>query len=333
MDEINKKKENKIYELDNLDRKIIAELDTDSRQAITTLSKKLHRARNVIEYRIKKLQEEGIIKNFVTLLDASKLGLNVWNVYLEFQDISSSVEDKMITYLKKNKKVWWVAQTAGKWNLIYSIFIKDVKELYETINKFNMEFGKYILNQALVAHVEAEIYSRSYLIEKPSVGASWSKDNKVEKINELDKKILRELSTNSRISSVELADKLNSTERIIIYRIKDLLKRKIITRFRLQLDTARYGYHFYKAIIHLKNFEEKQDKLLKEYCRNLGNIFHYEKKIGPWMLEIEMDAESYEKANELMKKMKEDFADYIKSYELILITREPKGELDLTQNI
>ena len=322
-----------IYELDNLDRKILAELDIDSRQPITILSKKLHRARNVIEYRMKKLQEDGIIKNFVTLLDASKLGLDVWNVYLEFQDISSSVEQKMINYLNKNKKVWWVAQTAGKWNMIYSIFIKDIKELYSTINNFNIEFGKYVLNQSLVAHVEAEIFSRGYLINKPAVGVSWSKDTKVEEVDELDKRILRELSTNSRISSTDLAVKLHSTERIIIYRIKDLIKRGIITRFRLQLDTAKFGYHFYKSIIHLKNFEEKQAKLLKDYCKDLGNIFHYEKKIGPWMLELEMDSQSYEKANELMKKMKEAFPDYIKSYELILITNEPKGELDLTQNI
>jgi DNA-binding Lrp family transcriptional regulator len=122
-------------------------------------------------------------------------------------------------------------------------------------------------------------------------------------------------------------------KRIEYDRIKDLIKRGIITRFRLQLDTTKFGFHFYKSIIYLKNFEEKQDKLLKEYCRNLGNIFHYEKKIGPWMLELEMDCESYEKANDLMKKMKENFSDYIKSYELILITREPKGELDLTQQL
>ncbi|MBP7708534.1 Lrp/AsnC family transcriptional regulator [Candidatus Pacearchaeota archaeon] len=321
------------YELDLLDKRIISELDIDSRQPITILSKKLQKARNVIEYRIKKLQEEGIIKNFVTLLDAGKLGLNVWNVYLEFQNTTAGIEEKIINSLKKNKKVWWVAQTASKWNLIYSIFVKDIKELYETINNFNAEFGKYILNQSLVAHVEAEINSRSYLTNKPSTAISWSKEFKTEEINDLDKKILRELSTNARISSVNLAEKIGSTERVVIYRIKDLLKRKIITRFRLQLDTTKYGYHFYKAIIHLKNFEEKQDQLLKEYCRKLGNIFHYEKKIGPWMLELEMDCESYEKANELMKKMKEDFPDYIKNYEVILITAEPKGELDLTQMI
>lgn len=36
---------------------------------------------------------------------------------------------------------------------------------------------------------------------------------------------------------------------------------------------------------------------------------------------------------ELMKEMKEKFPDYIKSYEIMLISNEPKGELDLTQQL
>jgi Lrp/AsnC family transcriptional regulator for asnA, asnC and gidA len=322
-----------VYELDGLDKKIIAELDINSRQPVTILSKKLHRNRNVIEYRINKLQEEGIIKNFVTLLDSGRLGLTIWNVYLELENTNKKIEERIIQHLNKNKKVWWVAQTASKWNFIYSVYVRDIKELYEIINKFNLEFGKYILNQSLVAHIEAEIFSRSYLVNQPSTAITWSKDSKSEEIDELDKSILRELATNARMSSVDLAEKIGSTERVVIYRIKDLIKRKIITRFRLQLDTSKYGFHFYKVIVNLKNFEKDQDGNLKEYCRNLGNVFHYVNKIGPWMLELEMDCESYEKANELMKKMKEAFPDYIKSYEVILITNEPKGELDLTQQL
>lgn len=318
-------------ELDLLDRKILLELEINSRQPLTTLAKKLKKDRNVVEYRIKKLQEEGIIKNFVTLLDAGKLGLTVWNVYLEFQNLTPEIEKKIIIYLKKTKNIWWVAQTAGRWNLIYSIFVKSIKEFYETVRNFNENFGDYILNQSLAAHVEVEVFSRGYFLNKPSIGVTWHRKTEKIKIDEIDKKILKELATNARISSVELAGKINSTARIAAYRIKDLQKKEIITRFRLQLDVNKIGYNFYKVMVHLKNFSEEKDKKLQEYCKNLGNIFHFERKIGPWMLELEMDIENYEKANELMKNMKEKFPNYIKSYDLLLITNEPKGELDLTQ--
>lgn len=316
--------------LDLLDKKILYELDIDARQPITVLSKKLHKDRNIIEYRIKRLQEKGIIKNFVTLLDAGKLGLMVWNVYLEFQDISPQIEKQIITYLQNNNKVWWAAETTGKWDFIYSIFVRNVKEFYETVNEFNSKFGKYILNQSLAAHVEVEVFSRGYFLDKPSKGIKWYGKFEEIKLNETDQKILKELSTNARISSVELATKINSTARIVAYRIKDLQKKGIITRFRLQLDSKKIGYGFYKVLVNLKNISDKNDKSLEQYCKDLGNIIHYERKIGPWMLELEMEVESYEKADSLMKKMKEHFPTYIKNYDLMLITNEPIGELDLT---
>jgi hypothetical protein len=51
------------------------------------------------------------------------------------------------------------------------------------------------------------------------------------------------------------------------------------------------------------------------------------------MLELELEETTYEKTNELMKKMKEKYRDYIESYDVILVTNEPKGELDLTTQL
>ena len=87
---------------------------------------------------------------------------------------------------------------------------------------------------------------------------------------------------------------------------------------------------FYKAVICVKGFTDGKNSALKSYCIRKGNIFHYEQKIGSWMLELEMDAENYEAADRQMKEMKESFPDFISSYDLLLIREEPKGELDLT---
>ncbi|MFH1390779.1 MAG: Lrp/AsnC family transcriptional regulator [Candidatus Diapherotrites archaeon] len=322
-----------VYILDLLDKKILYELDINSRQSFSELAKKVGKSRNVVEYRVNKLQKDGVIKNFVTLLDAGRLGLTIWNVYLELQDITPTKEKEIIAYLKSNKKVWWVALTTGKWNLIYSIFVKDVKEFHATVVDFNSKFGKYVLNQSLAAHVEVEIFSRGYFMNKPSVGHVWYDVIEKVLIDSADKKILKELSTNARASSVDLAEKLGLTPRVVSYRIKELIRKKVISVFRLQPDVSKIGMGFYKVIVNLKNISKEQDESLKEYCRSLGNVFHYEKKIGPWLLELEMDVESFEKVNQLMKTMKEKYSDYIKSYEIMLIYAEPKGELDLTQQL
>ncbi len=317
--------------LDLLDRKILYELDIDSRMPITILAKNVRSNRNVVEYRIKRLQENGIIKQFTTLLDAGKLGLIAWNQYIKFHNLTPTNEKRIINYLLKNNKVWWVAQTTGKFDLIYGILIKDIKEFYSTVREFNSLFGHYILEQSFAAHVDVEIFSRGYFLNKPSVGVGWYKNIKYYKLTDIDKKILTLISTNSRLSTVDIAKKTGTTPRIVSYRLKELVAKEIITRFRLHIDASKLGYNYYKVIIYLKNLSETKDYKLMEYCRQLGNVIHYERKIGPWMLEIELECESYEKITRLFKDMKNKFNDFIQDYEILMIYTELKGDLNFTK--
>jgi len=321
----------KEYKLDLLDKKILYELDKDARMPISILAKKVRRDRAVVNYRINQLVGSGIIQNFVTLLDPGRVGVMIWNIYLQLQDTNKEIEKEIVDYMTKNKRIWWVGKCTGKWDIICSFLVKDIKEFYDLVIDFQSKFGRYIQNQNLVAHAEVEIISRGYLLGKAGEGVTWFKENKPEKIDEIDKKIIKELSINARIPCTELASKLKLTPRVINYRIKDLIKRKIITKFRLQLDVKRIGYSFYKAIIYLKDYTPQKDEKLKNYCLSLGNVFHYEKKIGPWMLELEMDVESYEKFNEILRNMKEKFPDFIKDFDGMLIYEEPKGQLDISK--
>lgn len=322
-----------IVPLDTLDRRILLELDRDSRQPLTSLAKKVRQSRNVVEYRIRRLQERGVITRFVTLMDAGALGLMVWNVYVEFENVTARVEKEIIAHLQGHSRVWWVSLLTGRWNLVYSLCARDLKEAHSIVSKFNARFGSYILKQGLTAHVEAEIFTRGYLMNKPSEGIRWNRKKAVFELDERDKIILKNLSTNARMPVSHLAGQTGLTPRIVSYRIRKLMSAGIITRFRLQLDVSRIGYGFYKVLVHLKNGAQTNDLALREYCRKTGSIFHYIQKIGPWMLELEMDSESFENANRLMKTMKERFPDYIRSYEILLVYEEPKGELDLSRQL
>jgi len=326
-------KQNEKLKLTLLDKKLLYELDIDARQPLTVLSKKVRASPAVIQYRMKRMEDAGFIKNYISFLDAGKLGLMIWNVYLQLQNTAEKEEKEIIQYLSEQKKTWWVSRCSGKWNLIYSICVKDVREFYNFVTNVNNKYGKYIFEQSIAAHAEVEIISRGYFLNKSGKGKTWYKNIEQPNLDETDIKILRQLSSKARMPSTEIAEKTHLTARVVSYRIKELLHRGIIHRFRLHLDTKKIGMSFYKVIIYVKEYTDLKNAGLKEYCINQGNIFHYEQKIGPWMLELELDAENYESADKQLKDMKEVFHDFIRSYELILITEEPKGELDLTKQI
>ena len=63
-----------MIQIDDLDRRILGELQRDAAQNLESLALRVGLSRNAIWRRIKALDEAGVIKGRVALLDAAKLG-------------------------------------------------------------------------------------------------------------------------------------------------------------------------------------------------------------------------------------------------------------------
>jgi len=74
-----------MYKIDLKDRKILYELDADCRKSNTYIGKRVGLKKDVVAYRIKRMQDEGIIRNFWTAVNTFKLGYQVFRIYINFQ--------------------------------------------------------------------------------------------------------------------------------------------------------------------------------------------------------------------------------------------------------
>ena len=61
--------------LDETDRKILLELQSDASQSLEEIAKKANSSKTPVWNRIRKMRDAGIIKQSTTLLDAEALGL------------------------------------------------------------------------------------------------------------------------------------------------------------------------------------------------------------------------------------------------------------------
>ena len=91
-----------MVKIDLKDRRILYHLDADSRQSLTQIGKKVGLKKDVVSYRIKRLQDEGIIKYYWTVIDAYKLGYMVFRFYLIFQYVTQEIKKEIIEYLVKD---------------------------------------------------------------------------------------------------------------------------------------------------------------------------------------------------------------------------------------
>lgn len=66
-----------MYKLDELDRKIIRELEKDARRSLRKLSRKLGISITTLSNRVSKLEKSGVIKGYSVLVDPENAGFDL----------------------------------------------------------------------------------------------------------------------------------------------------------------------------------------------------------------------------------------------------------------
>src|SRR3989344_9155997 len=112
--------------LDLIDRKIILELDTNARAPFSEIGKKLGIGKNNVQYRVKKLIGDGIIKKFVTQFSLGTLGLFLGKFYLQLSGFGKDKENEMYLYLIKDKRISWIAKCEGRWDLMIGCYVESM---------------------------------------------------------------------------------------------------------------------------------------------------------------------------------------------------------------
>ena len=312
-----------VITLDAKDRKILYELDINSRHSNSEIAKKVGLSKQVVGFRIKRLIQEGIISSFYTVIDISKLGFTIHKNFLRLQNLTKEKENELITFLKANQNVVWVVSCDGKYDLAFGTWATDMAYLDKTLNELNKLFGEYISERQIATIIRGEYFVRDYLINKAKPSAFrtsfFGAVPAPVKMDAKDWKILMTLANNSRITSVDMGEIVGISADAVAERIKKLEKSGVIRHYNFVPNESVYPYIHYKVLIGLKNLTEERDKSLIEYCRVNPNIVYIVKALGPWEFEIDMEVETAEKFREIMMDIKTKFNDILKDYSALQI--------------
>ena len=121
----------KKIKLDLKDRKILYELDNNSRQSYAKIGKKTGLSKDTVLYRVNRLIENGVITKFYTRIDSFKLGYNTIRFYLIFQNTTKDIEKQIIDYFtKENKYILFCGSIEGRFDLVVNVWVKNFNEFY-----------------------------------------------------------------------------------------------------------------------------------------------------------------------------------------------------------
>jgi len=115
--------------LDLKDRKILYQLDLNARQSSGQIAKKVGLSKEVVGYRIKKLEKDGVIKSYYTIIDTSKLGYFSFRIYIKLMGTTPEVEEKIIKYLVNDKDTFFIVDVDGPFDIACGVWVREQSQI------------------------------------------------------------------------------------------------------------------------------------------------------------------------------------------------------------
>jgi len=259
-------------ELDLKDKKILAELELNARAPHSIIAKKVRLSKQVVKYRIEKLEREELIQGYNAIIDLNKLGKTVYVIYLRLIHISSIQESKWVEELNKNSDVLAVGKNLGYWDITIVISCKNNQELDIVYNKLIAGKAGHIKEKLVTSEIDSTYFSLNLLFERKKIEFSTSKVQDQLKVDKTDLKLLKELAENCQLSLLELGDKLKLSPNGVKDRIRRLEEKKIIIGYKTKINYEKLSYLHFRVFLHLTKFTPKLYEKIKIFLKNKGNV-------------------------------------------------------------
>ncbi len=314
-----------MVKIDLKDRKILYHLYDNSRQSLNNIGKKVGLSKELVRYRINRLQNEGVIQQYTTRINTAALGYGAIRFYYSLQFATPEIKKEIIDFFVQNKQTVGIFEFEGKYDLQVGIFSKfpdfsgEINSFYDEIQR---KYRDYLDEQIGTALIYIEVFDCSFLLEekdrKPRSFMGIAKP--LIKVDDFDIKILRILISDGRTPTVDIAKKLNSTVATIKTRVDKLIKGNIIRKFSIIIDWEKIGYRSYIVEINLKDYDKKYE--IMNYVRQNPNLWFIMGSIGHNIdLEFEFVLESVTQLHDIIKDLSTTFPESIKNFQYFTLKK------------
>lgn len=317
--------------LDLLDRRILFELDCYSRRSLSELARKVRLGRDLVTYRLERLQAEGILRRATALINPYKLGLTVYKTYLKLE-AQKDRWNEFVNRLDQHPKTSWLAECYGKWDMIWCVYAHTPKEIYDLQDQMFSDYRDIIPSYNVTTLVNHWWFPKKYLLGKSvdevqgwgfqppefTFGATPAQHVP----DELEVGLIRLLCDNARFSTKELAERLNTTPAIVKYRMQKLERLGIIAGYRVDIDRSRLGMTLFKVQVHPRDYDVEKEAAFHSFVRNHPQIAEYHQQIGDCKLEFLVEAADYGQFSTVIDEVREQFSSYIRNMEYMMVKED-----------
>ncbi len=240
----------KRHSLDNVDLKILCELQKNSRTSYRTIGDTLKISANTVNVRIDRMLQEGVIEKFV--LEVNPTQFNYKMIYLLIPGYEMSLNDNALNdIINLVGYVLFQAICIGHLN-VFCIIVKDDDNFERKIHHL-----KSLIKSARVLGI----------VERPK----GTRNTRLLKMIETDYKLIQTLLLDPRAKVDEVASRICPASKTVSRRLDKLIENRVIQFNILYNPTAFIGYIPFHILVHAD--QNALRKVLDEISKQFGQYF------------------------------------------------------------
>lgn len=320
--------------VDRTDRRILYELDRNSRYSYRQLSKRLRIDPETIRYRVDRLFDEGVISRFFTLVDISRAGYSMYKVLLKLQIASKREVEELVQFLVAHDSVLWVVELEGPYDIGFVVRFKKITELDLFIRKLSSRFNHCISRRVFSVNIHGEYLSRAPLLGKETrreTSLTYYAGNDECTLDAPSVGILRALAMNSRESASAIAQALSRmnlsplvSPETVVQKIGQLESDRVISGYSIVLNNEMLNSFRFKILLYLNEVAEQTLDSFVRFCRAQGNIVYIVKSLGEWDYELDLEVDELNKCRETLATLVRSFPEVIRDHATLMIRKQHK---------
>ncbi len=320
--------------LDALNIKILSALDKNARLTDSEIGKKTRASKQVIKYRLEKLQEDKIIENYYTMVDVGQLGFDSYYLFVQLTGLNSKQESELYRKILQLPYITWLITGVGRWDAVILFCAKNVIQFNDQLIELKKLLGKNLHEHIYVTLIQAEHIGYKFVNPEKHTSLKTTPKNQIFLLDDIDKKILKTINQNARMQVTEIAEIISEPVHTAHYHIKKLKKDGLIKGFKPKINIQKLGLQWHLLLIKFNSVSYDRIKNFLQYCNNHKAVYYATNTVGNYDVLLDIHVRNTEEFREFLFNIKNLFQDVILLYESIfvfeelLITYIPKIVLD-----
>lgn len=269
---------------------------------------------------LKKLIRDKVILGFYPVVNIMNLNCYYTRLFVKFINMTEKSIDNMLRWLNANTN--WYLKTDGAYDVVFCLWSKSFEEFKNKVEVFADKFSDKIDDKRESVCIELVQFKHRYIYDDGMMEKIVMRRTGSFKLDELDKKILKTLDKDARMSLVRIAEECGTSPKTVMYRMRRMENENVLLGYRPIINTFLLGYSFYKVFFLFNRFKKEEVERFKTYLENKPETSYIQYELGKPDLDVELILNSKQDFFPFMRDLLYKFPGFVKKYDFVIVEKE-----------